>query len=135
MLKFKYSHRHPAVEYTPNPKFGTVFAPHMLRMKIAADGSHEGTAEIVPFASESFSPGTLVFHYGQSIFEGMKAFRQQNGSVAVFRADLHARRFAKSAERMAMPALSEKDFIDCIREYVAFEQENVPSEPDHSLYL
>jgi branched-chain amino acid aminotransferase len=135
MLKFKYCHRHSKPEYSPNPKFGTVFAPHMLEMKIMADGSYDPTAEIVPFADEMFSPGTLVFHYGQSVFEGMKAFRQQNGGVAVFRADLHAKRFAKSAERMAMPTLSEKVFLDCIREYVAFEQESVPNEPDHSLYL
>ena len=135
MLKFKYSHKHPKVEYTPNPKFGTVFTPHMLHMKISADNSSEMTAEIVPYASEMFSPGTLVFHYGQSIFEGMKAFRQAKGGVAVFRPDLHAKRFAKSAERMAMPPMSEKIFLDCIREYVAFEQDNVPNEPDHSLYL
>ncbi|MEQ1877413.1 MAG: branched-chain amino acid aminotransferase [Bdellovibrionia bacterium] len=135
MLKFKYCHRHPKVEYAPNPKFGTIFTPHMLHMKISADNSTELAAEIVPFADEFFSPGALVLHYGQSIFEGMKAYRQANGGVAIFRPDLHAKRFVKSAERMAMPALSEKVFLDCLREYVAFEQENVPNEPEHSLYL
>jgi branched-chain amino acid aminotransferase len=134
MLKFKYCHRHPKVEYAPNPKFGTVFTPHMLHMSMT-EGQTEFSAEIVPFADEFFSPGTLVLHYGQSVFEGMKAFRQSNGGVAIFRPDLHAKRFAKSAERMAMPILSEKIFLDCIREYVGFEQENVPNEAEHSLYL
>jgi branched-chain amino acid aminotransferase len=135
MTKFKYSHRRPKVEYSPNPKFGTIFTPHMLHMKISGDKVTDVEAEIVPFASEMFSPATLVFHYGQSVFEGLKAFRQKDGGVAIFRADLHAKRFAKSCERMAMPAFPEELFLDCVREFVAFEKDSVPSEAEHSLYL
>jgi branched-chain amino acid aminotransferase len=74
-------------------------------------------------------------HYGQSIFEGMKAYKQKDGSVAAFRVDLHAARFKKSAEKMAMSSLPEDVFTKCVMEFVKFEQESVPGEPDHSLYL
>jgi branched-chain amino acid aminotransferase len=124
----------PKAKYQLDPKFGTVFAPHMLRMEIGHDsGSYKG--EIVPFAKEMFSPATVVFHYGQAIFEGMKAFVQKDNSVAVFRADLHAKRFALSSQKMSMPVIPEKIFLECIQKYVAFEKESVPHEADHALYL
>ncbi len=124
----------PKVRYELDPKFGTIFAPHMLRMELAHD-LKSYRADIVPFAREMFSPATVVFHYGQAIFEGMKAFVQKDGSVAVFRADLHAKRFAFSSQKMSMPVIPEKVFLECIRKYVAFEKESVPPEADHALYL
>lgn len=124
----------PKVTYTLNPKFGTVFSPHMLRMNYSAE-TKEFDAEIVPFQPEMMSPATLVLHYGQSIFEGLKAYRQKDGSVGVFRADLHAARFFKSAEKMAMAPLPEDVFMKCLLEFVDFERDSVPGEPDHSLYL
>ncbi len=124
----------PKVRYELNPKFGTVFSPHMLKMTISAE-TNAFEAEITPFQSEMMSPATLVLHYGQSIFEGMKAYRQKDGSVAIFRADLHAQRFYKSAVTMAMAPLPEDIFMKCLMEFVNFEQESVPSEPEHALYL
>lgn len=124
----------PKVQYELNPKFGTVFSPHMLKMTYTAD-TKVFEAEITPFQSEMMSPATLVLHYGQSIFEGMKAYRSKDGSVSVFRADLHAKRFFKSAETMAMAPLPEDVFLKCLLEFVKFEQESVPSEAEHSLYL
>lgn len=124
----------PKVQYAPNPKFGTVFAPHLLRMTYSFD-TQNFEAEIVPFQSEMMSPATLVLHYGQSIFEGMKAYRQADGSVGIFRADLHAKRFYESAVKMGMAPLPEDIFVKCLVEYVNFGKDSVPSEPDHALYL
>lgn len=124
----------PKVAYSPNPKFGTIFSPHMLRMNYTAE-TKDFEAEIVPFQSEMMAPSTLVLHYAQSIFEGLKAYRQKDGSVAIFRPDLHATRFYKSAQKLAMAPLPEDIFMKCLMEFVNFEQESVPSEPEHSLYL
>lgn len=133
-LQITYCEKRPRVQYSPNPKFGTVFSPHLLKMTFSK-GDTEFKAQIVPFQSEMMAPSTLVLHYGQSIFEGMKAYRQQDGGVAAFRVDLHAARFKKSAEKMAMAALPEEVFTKCLMEFVKFEQDSVPGEPDHSLYL
>ena len=124
----------PKLQYTPNPKFGTVFTPHLLRMNFTA-GTREFEAEIVPFQSDMMSPATLVLHYGQSIFEGLKAYRLKDGSAGVFRPDMHAKRFFKSAEKMAMAPVPEDVFMKTVLEFVKMEQESVPNEPDHSLYL
>lgn len=133
-VTIKKCNKLPKIDCPSNPKFGTIFSPHLLRLDFTADTT-EFHAEITPFQSEMMSPATLVLHYGQSIFEGMKAYRQRDGSVAVFRADLHAKRFYKSATTMAMAPLPEDVFMKCLLEYVNFEQDSVPSEADHSLYL
>jgi branched-chain amino acid aminotransferase len=125
----------PPVKYDLNPPFGTVFAPHVLRMHLNSDEKNDYSAEIAPLAADPFSPATAAFHYGQSIFEGMKAYRLKDGSVGIFRADLHATRFRNSARRMVMADMPEEIFINCLKEYVAFVADNVPSEPGHSLYL
>lgn len=107
----------------------------MLRMQLSSAGNEGYHAAIVPMEPEAFSPVTTVLHYGQSIFEGMKAFVQADGSLAVFRAKDHARRFQQSALRMAMPTIPEDVFLQALREYVAFEKDSIPAEPNHSLYL
>ncbi|MCC6276532.1 MAG: branched-chain amino acid aminotransferase [Oligoflexia bacterium] len=136
MLNFKRCDKRPPVQFTPNPKFGSVFAPHALRINFTeADLGRTLNAEIIPFEREMFSPATIALHYGQSVFEGMKAYRLADGSVAAFRAELHAARFMRSCARMAMPLLGEENFLTCLNEYLKFEQESVPSIPEHSLYL
>ncbi len=134
-VKIKRCEKLPPVHFTPHPLFGAVFAPHILRMNLHLDGTNDFNAEIKPLEDEPFSPTSSVLHYGQSIFEGMKAFRQKDGRVGVFRADKHATRFRNSARRMVMADVPEDVFLKCIQEYTAFVADNVPSEPDHSLYL
>lgn len=135
MNKITKCQKLPPVQYQPNPVFGTIFAPHVLRMHLTLDGPNDYAAEIKPLELEPFSPTTAALHYGQSIFEGMKAFRQKDDSVKVFRPDLHATRFRASAQRMMMADMPEEVFLNCISEYVSFVADNVPREPDHSLYI
>jgi branched-chain amino acid aminotransferase len=139
-LRFKLTHaarRLPAAErerLLSDPGFGRIFTEHMVRIRWnAADGWHD--AELVPYAPLTLDPGTLVLHYGQAVFEGLKAFRQKNGGVAAFRADRHATRFRDSARRLALPELPEEVFLEAIDVLLDADHEWVPSAPEHSLYL
>jgi branched-chain amino acid aminotransferase len=125
----------PALKTPENPKFGTQFAPHMLKLELKSNDFSDLKAEIIPYAAQPMHPSALVLHYGQSIFEGMKAYRLGNGGVGIFRLDLHAKRFENSCKIMSMPPLPPEIFETCLKEYVAFERDSVPSYPDHSLYL
>jgi len=135
MLEIKKCEKRPKATYPLHPKFGTIFGPHVLRINFNTDNTDQFNAEIIPYDTEVFAPGSSVLHYGQSIFEGLKVYRQKDGSVAAFRADLHAARFMKSARRLAMPEIGEDVFLKCLKEYMHFEEESVPSEEEHSLYI
>lgn len=136
MLDIKsFADKAPKMSYELNPKFGTVFTSCYLRMDLELGQTSNFKAEILPFAPEMMSPGTAALHYGQSIFEGMKAYRQHDDSIAIFRADLHAKRFKNSAHKMVMAEIPENVFIDALKAYVHFNRDNVPAEEGHSLYL
>lgn len=98
------------------------------------DGSWQ-TPEIVPFGNFSFSPATSFIHYGQAIFEGVKAYRQPNGTVAVFRPIDNYNRMNVSAARMDMPALPEEIFMDGLKQLIALDEAWVPGENETSLYI
>src|SRR5262245_53689352 len=94
-----------------NPGFGRIFSEHMVRARWSPDaGWRDG--ELVTYGELELDPGTSVLHYSQSIFEGLKAFRQADGSVAAFRPDRHAVRFRNSARRLALPEFPEEAFLE-----------------------
>jgi len=107
-----------------NLPFGREFSDHMLEMNYA-DGQWQDP-EIKPFASIQMHPATSAIHYGQSIFEGMKASRADDGSVQLFRPDMNAKRFAESCERMCMPVVPEDVFVDLVKKIVEIDNEWVP---------
>ncbi|WP_411970414.1 branched-chain amino acid aminotransferase [Saccharothrix longispora] len=116
------------------PAFGTVLTEHMVTMTWSAErGWHDGAVR--PYAPEPVDPATAGLHYGQVVFEGLKAFHQADGTVAAFRPALHAKRFRTSARRLVMPELPEALFVDAIRALVDADRRWVPTEPDRSLYL
>lgn len=115
-----------------NLPFGKVISDHMF----IADYEN-GTwvnPRIEPFARFDISPANLALHYGQSIFEGMKATKR-NGEPVLFRADLHARRFNISAERMCMPLLPEDLFMQGLQMLVDLDRDWIPEKDDHALYI
>ena len=117
-----------------SPKFGTVFSDHMARISWRQeDGWLDRRIE--KYGPLQLDPATAVLHYAQEIFEGMKAYRHADGSVWTFRPDANAARFARSAHRLALPALSVEDFIGSITALVRTDIEWVPSGEDFSLYL
>ncbi len=108
-------------------------------MTLHFDLSHKNISpqeiEIVSQTEFSISSFSSVLHYGQSIFEGLKAYRIDEDKVGVFRLNDHAKRFKRSAEIMGMPAMDEELFINCVLKYVASIKHLVPREEGHSLYL
>jgi branched-chain amino acid aminotransferase len=90
---------------------------------------------IVPFANLSLSPATLALHYGQTVFEGMKAFRMQNGRVSIFRTAKHYERFARSLERMCMAVVPEDIFAEGLERLIDIDKSWVPRQEGSSLYL
>jgi len=116
-----------------NPGFGKVFSDHMVTIKWTADkGWHD--AQIRAREPFQIDPASSVLHYAQEIFEGMKAYRMADGSLALFRPEENARRFNESAERMAMPEIPEAMFIEAVESLVHTDESWVP-EGDGSFYL
>lgn len=116
-----------------NLPFGKVFSDHMLIMDYK-DGAWQD-AEIVPFGPVNMHPAMSAIHYGQSIFEGMKANRAENGDILIFRPDMNAKRFIESSERMAMPVIPEELFVELVRKLVEVESNWIPSREGYSLYI
>ena len=119
-----------------NPGFGKTFTDHMvLATWTPATGWHDG--KVTAYGPLSLDPSAAVLHYAQEIFEGMKAYRHADGSVWTFRPHVNAARFARSAQRLALPELAEADFIESLRVLVATDQKWVPAGGggEASLYL
>ena len=119
---------------TMRPGHGDAFTDHMVTMAWTTEQGWHGR-RVGPLESLSMHPAMIGLHYAQVIFEGMKAHRRVDGSVAVFRPDENARRFRRSARRLAMPELPEEDFLAAVDDIVALDQSQLPDDPELSLYL
>ena len=116
-----------------NLPFGKYYTDHMLEVDYK-DGHWQKVA-IRPFQSLSLSPGLSAIHYGQSIFEGIKAYKDREGNPFIFRPFDNFRRFNLSAERMQMPAVPEEIFIEGMRRLIELDKEWIPMKNDYSLYI
>ena len=90
---------------------------------------------IIPFQDLNLSPACTTLHYGQTIFEGLKAYKNEKDEILIFRPDKNAKRFNSSAERMCMPSFPEKYFINSIEELLKIEKDWVPKGEENSLYI
>ena len=114
--------------------FGKYYTDHMVVCEwTEKDGWAE--PELKPYGPLSLDPATAVFHYGQEIFEGMKAYRQPDGSISLFRPDANAKRFANSAKRLALPEMSEALFLETVETLVKQDAGWVPNKIGESLYI
>ncbi|MFF3173763.1 branched-chain amino acid aminotransferase [Streptomyces sp. NPDC057900] len=117
------------------PGFGRYFTDHMVTIKWA-EGRGWHDAQLVPYAPLSIDPANMTLHYGQEIFEGLKAYRQPDGSVATFRPEANAARFQASARRLAMPELPVETFVAACDALVQQDAAWVPAHGgEESLYL
>jgi branched-chain amino acid aminotransferase len=127
----------PAEERTrllSDPGFGRVFTDHMAIIEYDEQrGWHD--ARITARNPFTMDPASPVLHYAQEIFEGLKAYRRPGGGAALFRPEANARRFAKSAIRLAMPPLPEDMFLESVRGLVKADRDWIPETEDGSLYL
>jgi len=113
--------------------FGKFFTDHMLIMNY----SHGQWSKplIKPYESLSLDPAASVLHYGQALFEGMKAFVLSDGGLALFRPEYNWKRFNQGAQRLCMPGIPKDAFIEGIKELVRVEADWIPKEPHCSLYI
>lgn len=124
----------PKVKPTENLGFGKHFTDHMFIMDYTKEkGWYD--PRIVPFENISLHPASTVFHYGAEIFEGLKAYRREDGKVQMFRPIENVRRMNNSAERIRVPQIPEEDMLQALEQFVAFEQDWVPSGNGESLYI
>ncbi|WP_313354300.1 branched-chain amino acid aminotransferase [Microbacterium sp.] len=121
-------------EILQNPGFGTNFTDHMVDICWSEKGGWH-RPRVQPYGPISLDPAAAVLHYGQEIFEGIKAYRHADGSVYTFRPDRNAERLRRSARRLALPELPTEYFVQSIRELIAVDGAWVPSGADQSLYL
>ena len=117
-----------------NPVFGSVFTDHMVDICWSDKGGWH-RPRVQPYGPIPLDPAASVLHYGQEIFEGMKAYRHADGSIWTFRPDQNALRLQSSARRMALPELPTDYFLQSLRELVAVDGKWVPEAPETSLYL
>lgn len=117
-----------------NPGFGTHFSDHMVTIEWSEDrGWHDAT--VGARGPIALDPAAAVLHYAQEIFEGMKAYAQADGNIALFRPRANAARFRASARRLAMPELPEELFVESVREIVRADRGWIPAAEGSSLYL
>ncbi len=116
-----------------NLSFGNVFTDHMLIAEYK-NGVWD-SPKIVPYQPLTLNPSAKIFHYGQSIFEGMKAYKDAEDSIWLFRPRDNQRRFNISAKRMAMPELPEHFFMDGLEALLKLEKEWIPTQMGSSLYI
>ncbi len=116
-----------------NLPFGNVFTDHMLYCDYK-DGEW-GTPVICPYAPIAMDPSSRVFHYGQAIFEGMKAYKDEHDAIWLFRPDQNFIRFNNSATRLAMPEVPEHVFMEGLKQLINIDKEWVKKGKGNSLYL
>lgn len=118
-----------------NPlKFGTIFTDHMFVMDYeTGKGWHD--ARIEPYQPISLEPSAMVFHYGQEMFEGLKAYKTEDGRILLFRPEKNIERANNTNVRICIPEIPEEDFLQAIKEVVKLDESWIPTKPGTSLYI
>ncbi len=132
------------VEKTKTPKqipakgeplgFGHIFTDHMFMMNYT-EGKGWHDARIVPYQNLSLDPSSMVFHYGQEMFEGMKAYKTEDGKTCLFRPDMNAKRTNSTNKRLCIPEVPEEDFVQAVKAIVKVDEAWIPTDPGTSLYI
>ncbi|AQQ54849.1 branched-chain amino acid aminotransferase [Planococcus lenghuensis] len=121
----------PASDQVP---FGTTFTDHMFVMDYE-EGQGWHNPQIVPYGPLELDPAAMVFHYGQSVFEGLKAYRTADDRILLFRPDKNLQRLNLSSDRLSIPPIDEEEVMAYLQQLVSLEQDWVPSTPGTSLYI
>ena len=114
--------------------FGTIFTDHMFNMDFEPDrGWHNPRIE--PYSPFEMDPATMILHYGQGIFEGLKAYRNKSGGIQLFRPKENFKRINRSARALCIPEIDEEFGVDALKQLLSIEKHWVPSSPETSLYI
>ena len=132
------------IEKTTTPKelpgkdnpltFGTIFTDHMFVMNYKV-GEGWFDPRIIPYQPISLEPSAMVFHYGQEMFEGMKAYKAEDGRTLLFRPDMNAKRTNNTNKRLCIPEIPVEDFVQAVKELVKVDEAWIPTAPGTSLYI
>ena len=114
--------------------FGKIFTDHMFVMNYT-EGKGWHDPRIEPFHNISLSPAAMVYHYGQEMFEGLKAYKNPDGNVYLFRPDMNAKRTNATNDRLVIPQLPIEDFVQAVSAVVDVDRDWIPTEPGTSLYI
>ena len=119
---------------TDTLKFGAAFTDHMFTLEYTKEkGWHDG--KIVPYAPFALEPSTVVFHYAQECFEGLKAYKSKDDRTLLFRPDMNAARINRTAERLCIPPIDEALFVEAVKALVSVEKDWIPKKEGTSLYI
>ncbi len=126
----------PKAKPAPGQKlgFGKIFTDHMFVMNYT-EGKGWHDARIEPFQNISLSPAAMVYHYGQEMFEGLKAYKNENGEVFLFRPDMNAKRTNATNDRLVIPQIPIEDFVQAVSAVVDVDRDWIPTEAGTSLYI
>ena len=114
--------------------FAQYFTDHMFFMEYdEGQGWHDG--RIIPYGPICFDPGATTLHYGQMMFEGLKAYRNPEGKLNLFRPDMNAKRLNRTNQRMCIPAMDEDLFVSAVEAIVKVDEDWTPTGPGTSLYI
>ncbi|MEE4263935.1 MAG: branched-chain amino acid aminotransferase [Desulfobacteraceae bacterium] len=114
--------------------FGTLFTDHMFNMDYTLDGGWHA-ARIEPYGSIEMDPATMFLHYGQGVFEGLKAYRTDSGQIQLFRPQENIKRLNRSCRRMCIPEIDEDFALESLKQLITLEKDWVPGAPETSLYI
>lgn len=135
-MKIRFEPRQVLKEKPQGPLgFGKYYTDYMFMCDWDADQGGFHDARIIPFGPIELDPATMVLHYAQETFEGLKAYRTADNKIQLFRPEKNAKRFANSNERLSMPQVPEEFFVQAIRELVKVEKDWVPQNEGESLYI
>jgi branched-chain amino acid aminotransferase len=115
--------------------FGRVFTDHMFEIDFDLNKGGWHDPKIKKFGNIELSPAAMVFHYGQAIFEGLKAYKQEDGRIALFRPDKNVERLNRSARRLCIPEVDPRLTLQAIKEVVKVDKDWIPMRPGYSLYI
>ncbi len=114
--------------------FGTLFTDHMFNMDYSLEGGWQA-ARIEPYGSIEMDPATMFLHYGQGVFEGLKAYRTDSGQIQLFRPQENIKRLNRSCRRMCIPEIDEDFALESLKQLITLEKDWVPGAPETSLYI
>lgn len=132
-IRIKRAERSKLQDIPESIPFGKYFTDHMLEADY--ENGEWKNVEIKPYQPLLLSPSVAALHYGQAIFEGVKAYKDINGNAFIFRPHDNYHRFNISAERLQMPAVPEEIFVEGMRKLIELDKNWIPAKPDHSLYI
>jgi len=133
-IQFKIKERESRVELPESLGFGKIFTDHMFEMDYSEKlGWHNPT--IRPVEDLPVHPASMFIHYGQAVFEGLKAFRQQSGDVVLFRADKHFERLNNSSRKICIPEIDVDFAVEALKELINIDKDWIPTKHGESLYI